>query len=256
MKCARSKSLIVLAALGLGVSTVLASTAPDLAAARKALRSLPAIELPAQAAQLVAQVKPEDREVVAATVITAALDVRPTSTLSVVGAIARQSPEAAAAVAVKAAALQPKSLAEIAAAAAAAAPEQAGKIVEALCKAKPASYAVIASSVGKAVPTAAKQIVAAVKTAIPSVKPFVDRATNDLAQDATVAAIMLRAQMLQASDPATARALASASPAPLGPPTVGDPFVPSGDEGGPSVIYTPGSTRTVPEGGDRDYSTP
>lgn len=256
MKRAHSKSLIVLATvIGLGVATVSAATCPQVASARNALKNQPAMEMPAKAAQMVAEAKAEDRESTAACVVTAALDLRPASTLPVVGAIASRSPEAAAATAAKAAAMQPKKLAEIAAAAAAAAPSQAGQIVEALCKAAPAKYALIASSVSRAVPSASKEIVSAVKAAVPSVKPFVERAAGDLAQDATVAAIMLRTELLQSSGSQTAQAkLASIPPGPVGPPTVGEPYNPL--PGGPELIYTPGSARPVPAGGDRDYSLP
>lgn len=255
MKRAHSKSLFVIATvIGLSVATVSATTCPKVAAASKALKGLPAVEMPAKAAQMVAAATAEDRESTTACVIAAAMDVRPASTLPVVGAVARQTPEAAAIAAVKAAAIQPKKLAEIAAAAAAAAPSQAGQIVEALCKAVPAKYAVIASSVARAVPTASKEIVSAVKAALPSVKPLVERAAGDLAQNATVTAIMMRTELLQSSDSQPAQTKLASPPPPVGPPTVGEPYNPL--PGGPELIYTPGSTRLVPEGGDRDYSSP
>ncbi len=256
MKRAHSNCLFVLATvIGLSVATVSASTSPQVASARKTLKGLPAVEMPAKAAQMIAAASAEDREATLGYVITAALELRPTSILPVVGAVARQTPEVAAATAVKAAAIQPKKLSEIAAAAAAAAPKQAGNIVEALCKAAPAKYSVVASSVARAVPSASQQIVAAVKVAVPSVKPLVERATSDLAQDASVAAIMLRSELLQSSAARSSESVvASASPTPVGPPTVGEPYNPL--PGGPEIIYTPGSTKPVPEGGDRDYSNP
>ena len=172
MKSAHPKfSFVVVTVLALGVSTLWAATSPQLASARKALRGVSAVEMPAKAAQLVSQAKAEECDCTAASVVAAALDVRPASALAVVGAIARQVPEAAAPAAVKAATLQPKNLSDIAAAAASAAPGQAAKIVEALCKAMPAKYAVIASTVAKTVPSATKEIVAAVTAAVPALKP-------------------------------------------------------------------------------------
>lgn len=254
-------SIVVLTALAMGAASLYAATSPQVASARKTLRAESAIEMPAKAAQIVSQAKAEDRDAAATSVVAAALDLRPASAVAVVGAIARQTPEAGAPAAVKAAILQPKSLSDIASAAAAAAPDKAPKIVEALCKAMPAKYAEIASAVAKAVPSASKEILAAVTTAVPALKPFVNRATSDLAKDSSVALLMSRTEVLvaetaNASGKQSAQLLAGASYAEVvGPPTQGPPFtqLPEG--------VTPGSisraaTHVVPPGGGRDYSTP
>lgn len=262
MKSAYPRLPIVIAAvLAIGANSLCAATSPQVASARKTLRAESAIEMPAKAAQMVSQAKAEDRDITTASVVAAALDVRPASAVAVVGAIGRQSPEAAAPAAVKAALLQPKNLSKIASAAAAAAPTQAPKIVEALCKAMPTKYAVIASAVAKAVPSASKEVMAAVTAAVPALKPFVNRATSDLAKDASIALLLSRAEVLVAETAKSAgqqpeQLLAGASyDAVVGPPTQGPPFtqLPEGET--PGVISRAG-TRVVPDGGGRDYSTP
>ena len=104
MKSAHPKTLfVVAAALTLGVSTLWAASSQEISNARKALRSVPALEVPAKAAQMVSQAKADECEATAATVVAAALDVRPAAAVAVVGAIARQVPDAAASAATTAA---------------------------------------------------------------------------------------------------------------------------------------------------------
>jgi hypothetical protein len=249
MKNTHSKVLIAFAtSMALGACLAWASSSPQVSAARKALKGVPAVELPAKAAAMVAQAKPEDRDTAAAAVVTAALGVRPTSTMAVVSAIARQTPSAAPTAAAKAAFLQPKKLADIAAAAASAAPKQAASIVEAMCKAMPAQYAVIATAVAKAVPTACQEIVAAVTAAIPSLKPFVDKAASEYAgMNPSVSLLMTRTDMW-----VTASANASSTPPVLAPPLPGPPYTPIPPSG---IIVTRSGPNTIP-GGGHDYSSP
>jgi hypothetical protein len=260
MKSAHPKrSIVVITILAMGASVICAATSPEVATIRKTLKAESAIEMPAKAAQLVSQAKVEDRDATAASVVAAALDVHPASAVAVVGAIARQTPEAAPAAAAKAAVLQPKSLSEIATAAASTAPDQAVKIVVALCKAMPTKYATIANAVAKAVPAANKEIMAALSAAVPALKPFVNRATSDLAKDASVGLVMNRTEMLLAetaksAGKSTSQILAGGSyDAIVAPPTVGPPFteLPTG-----GTTITRGDTKTVPPGGGRDYSGP
>jgi hypothetical protein len=196
--------------------------------------------------------------------VAAAVDVRPPSLIAVVGAIARQVPEAAPAAAAKAASLRPKQLSEITASAASAAPGQAAKIVEVLCKAMPTQYPTIATAAAKAVPSATKEILLAVTAAVPALKPFLDRATTDLARDASMTALMSRTEMLVGATASEAKTtpekvLAGGNSGgiagPLPPPTLGPPFteLPQGENPG-TVTRT--QTRVVPDGGGRDYSTP
>ncbi|MCX8092274.1 MAG: hypothetical protein N3I86_15290 [Verrucomicrobiae bacterium] len=263
MKTAFLRLSVALVIVGMGTHALQAAP-PQVVTARKALRGVPAAELPAQAAQLVSQAAADERDATAASVVTAALDLRPASTLAVVGAIAQQVPEVAPTAAAKAAALQPKRLGEIAAAAAKAAPAQAGRIVEALCKVAPASYAVIAGAVGGAVPSARAEILAALKTAVPGLKPFVERATSDLGQDAALASVLTRMEWLVSETARAAKTTpekmlaggnAAALAAPLPPPTVGPPFTPLPPGTDPGTV-TRSMTRVAKPGGGRDYSGP
>jgi hypothetical protein len=260
MKSAHPKRLIVaVSILAVGASVLCAATSPEVATIRKTLKAESAIEMPAKAAQIVNQAKAADRDATTASVVAAALDVHPASAVAVVGAIARQTPEAASAAAAKAAVLQPKNLSEIATAAASIAPGQAVKIVEALCKAMPTKYATIATAVAKAVPAASKEIMAALSTAVPALRPFVNRATSDLAKDASVGLVMNRTEILLAetaksAGKSSAQILAGGSyDAIVAPPTLGPPFteLPTG-----GTTITRGDTKPAAPGGGRDYSGP
>lgn len=263
MKSTQSKVLIAFAtSMALGACLAWASSSPQVSAARKALKAVPAVELPAKAAEMVAQAKPEDCDLAAAAVVTAALDVRPISTIAVVSAIARQTPAAAPMAAAKAALLQPKKLADITAAAASAAPKQAASIVEALCKAMPAKYAVIATVAAKIVPTASQEIVAAVTAAIPSLKPFVDKAASEYAgTNPSVSLLMTRTDMWVTATANEAKTTpervlgSSTTPTVLAGPQPGPPYTPLPEDA--IIVQIRGrNTTNAPPGGGRDYSAP
>jgi hypothetical protein len=119
----------------LTTSTAYAGKSPQLELFKKELRAVSAAEMPAKAAQLVSQAKPEARATTAENVVSAVFAVRPVALIAAVSAIARANPDVASVAAAKAATLQPKQSAAIALAAADAAPAQAGKINEAVSKA-------------------------------------------------------------------------------------------------------------------------
>jgi hypothetical protein len=235
-----------------------AKTSPvDLA--KKELRTVPTAELPAKAASLVAQAKPETAEATVETVVTAAVQLKSAAAVAVVSAIARQNAGLAATAAARAASLQPKEAALIARAAAGAAPAQAGKIVYAVCKAVPTKYTLIATAVAQAVPAATNEILAAVNSAVPALKPFVERATSR-DQNQSVGVIMAHTDNLlketaQAAKVSTETILASSTPAygPLPPPQVGPPFTPY--SGSPTELDHNASVE-IPPGGGRNYFGP
>jgi hypothetical protein len=265
MKSVISKTLTawtVCLALGIGVAG--AANPVSVAGARKALRDVPAPEMPAKAAQMIAQVDDANRDAAAATIMTAAINVRPASAPAVVGAIARQVPAAAAPAAVKAASLQPKKLADIVTAAVSAAPGQTAQVVGALCTALPAKYATIATAAAAAAPAARQEILAAVTGAVPTLKPFVERALTDYAgRNPSIAALMQWTGSLVAETArqggTTPEKLIAAPATPtlvvLAPPTVGPPYEPLPDGETPTE-FTRSSTQPVGPGGGRDYSTP
>jgi hypothetical protein len=88
-------------------------SAREKADVQKVLKSVPAPELPAKAADLVVKAKSSDQKAVTISVVTAAIALRPASAAAVVGAIARVAPHRAALAASTAIALVPKQAAEI-----------------------------------------------------------------------------------------------------------------------------------------------
>ena len=143
--------------------------------AQAALSSVPAAELPAQAAKLIQEAKVRQREARTIEVVKAALAINPAAAAPVVGAIAQAVPEMAAVAAKVAATQQPQQAAAIAKAAAAAAPPRAGKIVAAVCEAVPNAYRNIAIAVAEVAPTAGKDILKSVGAAIPELKPHIEK---------------------------------------------------------------------------------
>ena len=93
---------------------------------KEALSHVPAVELPAKAAGLVAQAKLVDQESTTIAVVIAAVDRSPAAAPAIVGAIAKAVPGMAKTAAATAAALQPKLAHAIAKAATVAAPIMAG----------------------------------------------------------------------------------------------------------------------------------
>lgn len=266
MKRASDRIPLALAIVSLGVSMGMAAPV-DVASARKALRSVPVAELPAQAAALLGQASGEELVASAANILSASHAIRPAATVAVAGALARQAPAAAPAVAVRAVTLQRKASAEfvdqVAAAVAAAAPQQAAAIVEALCKAVPQHYLVAAVAVAAAVPQAKDQILAAVTRALPGLQPFVDQARSRLGADASLAAVLQQANVMLTSTAAAARTKPEILMAggnsggvgsPVPPPTFGPPFTPLPP--GEVTEITRSITRVAKPGEGRDYSTP
>lgn len=256
----RASSMMLFTVLCLTANAAGTDKASSVSALKKELSAVAVPEMPAKAAQLVAQAKADALEATAEAVVTAAVNVRPAATVAVVSAIARENPAAAAVAAARAATLRPKDAAWIARAAAGAAPAQAGKIVFALCKALPGQYAVIATAVAQVVPDAAKEILQQVVAAVPALKPFVDRVSAD-SKDASMGQIMAQTESLVQAAAKAAKTTPekvvggeTVAPVPanaLPPPSVGPPFTP--------ITGTPtetGRTNTVeiPPGGARDYS--
>jgi len=125
---------IVIAAC-LTTASAYAGKSTQLDVIKKELRAVTAVEVPAKAAQLVSQAKPETRATMAESVVSAVFAVRPTALVAVVGAISRANPEVAAVAAAKAAALLPKKAVVIARVAGEAAPAQVTQINAAVSKA-------------------------------------------------------------------------------------------------------------------------
>jgi hypothetical protein len=132
-------------------------------------------ELPAKAADLVAQADAKQQQQTTIDVVKAAVGLNPAAAAVIVGSIAQKTPTMAAIAAGTAASLVPDQVVAIARAAAVAAPQQAGKIVEAMCRAVPAAYVEIAEAVADVAPGAGKEILAGVSAAIPALNEPIEK---------------------------------------------------------------------------------
>jgi len=258
----KTKSLALVIVSVLALNHAFADKVTELDLAKKELRAVPTAEIPAKAAQLCAQTKPNSAT--AEAVVIAAVELRPAAVVAVVSAISRQNSELAPEVAARAATLRTKEVAAIARAAAGAAPTQAAKIVYAICKALPTKYNVVATAVAQEVPSASKEILAAVGAAVPGVKMFVDRA-NASEKDSSVTSVMTQTDSLvqaaaKAGNSTPEKVITAITPTPSGPafaalppPALGPPFTPL--SGTPSELNRT-NTAEIPPGGGRNYSGP
>lgn len=236
---------LALFVLGAFVLSATPSFAKNNQAYRDALKSVPAAEMPAKAAQMVKKAKARDWGNTTVGVVKAAVSISPASAPAVVGAVSRAVPEMASIAASTAAAEQPKQAAAISKAAAAAAPAKAGKIVTAVCREVPAQYRMVAVAAAEAAPTASREIVAGVGSAIPEMKAGLERSPMVLAGAPGVA------KALDGAAPATTTPTTAAGSSAQGP-AIGGPYIPiSGTPDGISRA----NTEVVPPGG-RDYAAP
>ena len=227
-------------ALVLGCGVTIAKDEDRVIALKETLSKVPAAEVPAKAADIVAQAEAGSRDAIAADVVKASLKKNPTMATAVVGAICRTSPETAPTVAATAAGIQPKQAKLIAQAAAAAAPAKAGEIVKAVCKVVPAAYREIVLAVAQVAHKAAKEILAGLSEALPALKGPIDEAIA-----------FYKGQPLAVA-PVIDRIAPSAKPlASVRGPTIGPPYVPLSG----TATNVPPSGGTVPLGG-RDYAAP
>jgi hypothetical protein len=214
-------------------------------------------ELPAKAADLVAQADAQQQQQTTIDVVKAAVGLNPAAAAVIVGSIAQKTPAMAATAAGTAAGLVPNQAATIARAAAAAAPQQAGKIVEAICRVLPAAYAEVAEAVADVVPGAGTEILAGVSAAIPALKAPIDNVL--LASKGSVPSVNAALDQVQSTELPVGSGLAGGgaigggtiSPANVNPviKPIAVPFPPH------PVILDPGSGGQVPPGG-RVYQNP
>ena len=219
-------------------------------------------ELPAKAADLVAQADAKQQQQTTIDVVKAAVGLNPAAAAVIVGSIAQKTPAMAATAAGTAAGLVPNQAATIARAAAAAAPQQAGKIVEAICRVLPAAYAEVAEAVADVVPGAGTEILAGVSAAIPALKAPIDNVL--LASKGSVPSVNAALDQVQSTESPASLGWAGVgtiaggaigggtiSPANVNP-VIKPPAVPFPPH---PVILDPGSGGQVPIGG-RVYEDP
>ena len=227
-------AIIGLSLVCLGASSSLAKDASN--SLKKTLSSVPAAELPAKAAQLIADSKVRDREPTTINVVKVAVGMNPAAATAIVGAIARAVVLMAHVAAGTAAEEQPKQACAIAKAAAAAAPSQAGQIVLAVCRAAPNDYRCIAIAVSQAAPGSNKDILNAVACARPELRSEIEKALENSGTSAVSVATTL--------DQATAP-LAQTGPG----------RHPTGTPPGPPIGLPPGGDGRIPPVG-LNYSKP
>jgi len=237
-------------ALVLGCGDTIAKDEAGVIALKETLSKVPAAEMPAKAADIVAQAEAGSRDAIAVDVVKASLKKNPTMATAVVGAICRTSPETAPTVAATAAGIQPKQAKLIAQAAAAAAPAKAGEIVKAVCKVVPAAYREIVLAVAEVAPKAAKEILAGLSEALPALKGPIDEAIA-FYKGQTLAVAPVIDRIAPSAAPLASVGPKVAAPAPLRGPTIGGPYVPYSG----TATNVPPNGGNVPPGG-RNYAAP
>jgi len=158
------------------------------------LISGPVLELPANAARLVAQAA--DKQATAAEVMRAMTGIaQPDMIPPVVSAICHAAPETAGATVAAALAAQPGSVIAIAKAAMAAAPGSVAEIVAAVCRQTPQAHNVVAFIAVQQVPNATDKILNAISESMPDLAPHI-AAAKTYSGDLSVSSILKRADAL------------------------------------------------------------
>ena len=244
MKMVKCKMFLTVVALAAAVNV----NAAENSTASPALSVLSAVgsaELPAKAADLVAQADAKNLKSTTIDVVKAAVGLNPAAAPAIVGSIAHVSPDMAATAAATAVTLVPSQVLVVAKAAAAAAPTKAGAIVEALCRVLPADYQIVAEAVADVVPGAGREILTAIATAVPALKDSINQ-TLASSQGNILSVSSVLTQIAQTSGSTGTPAM------PQGPSVGAPPTTPSGTP----TILTPSSGGVVPSGGQRGYSAP
>jgi hypothetical protein len=221
----------------------------------QSLAAAPTAELPAKAADLVAQATSRDRHATTIDVVKGALAINPAAAPYIVSTIARAVPDMAPVAVGAAAAEQPRQARAIAKAAAAAAPSKAGKIVVAVCRAVPSDYRNIVVAVFEAVPGSGNEIVRAVAAALPELRPGIEQTLAGCGR--YVASMSATLDQAATVSPAATAATPPPWAGTLPPLMVRDPVV------APSywpltktpTNVMPGTSGPAPPGG-RNYATP
>jgi len=158
------------------------------------LATVPVLELPQTAAQLVTQAA--DKAAKAAEVVRAVATVSQPDLLPfVVSAICQVAPEAAATTAATAVSLPPNEALPIAQSAITAAPTMVAAIVEAVCRQTPQYHSYVALLAAQEAPAARDQILHAVADSVPALAPHLEQARSQ-ASGQPLGALLRRADEL------------------------------------------------------------
>jgi hypothetical protein len=245
-------------AVAVVLTMAMGATATDKPAASPALGVLGTVtsaELPAKAAELVAQADAKTLKQTTIEVVKAAVGLNPAAAPAIVGSIAQASPAMAATATATAVALVPDQVLLIARAAAAAAPAKAGAIVEAICRVLPADYKIVAEAVAEVVPGAGREILAGIATAMPQLKDTINEALASY-QGKIPSVSTVLTQVAQSQNTTAIAAISSGNPiisSVGGSPSVGGTTVPAparGPSQGPPFVPVSGTpTVTTPSSG-------
>lgn len=216
-------------------------------------------ELPAMAAELVAQADVKQIKQTTMDVVKAAVGLNPAAAPVIVGSISHSSPTMAGTAAGTAVTLMPDEVLAIARAAAAAAPDKAGEIVEAICRVFPADYQTVAVAVAETVPGADKEILAGIVAAIPGLANAINQVlASDNGNTSSLSMVLEKVDQIQSTGNILALSSGttgnSSSGSPVNnlvqPPSLIPPLVP--------VSGTPGIHPGGPPspGGGHNYSSP
>jgi hypothetical protein len=212
------------------------------------LSTVATAELPAKAAELIAQADAKSLKITTISVVKAAVGLNPAAAPAIVGSIAQTTPEMAGIAAATATALVPSEALAIARSAAAAAPSKAGAIVEAMCRVLPADYQKIAVAVSEVVPGSAKDILTGIVAAIPELKTAINQTLAGY--NGTIPSVS--AVLTQVGNTAAMAAISPGNGLPMGPASR-PPLVPI--SGTPPVV-NPGNGQPVVSPTGHDYSAP
>jgi hypothetical protein len=243
-------SIIAAGAAAAMFALTFTARAGDTATANPFLPVLSAVtqaELPAKAADLVAQAGTKKQQQTTIDVVKTAVGLNPAAAPVIVGSISETTPTMAATAAGTAVGLAPNEAVAIARAAAAAAPQQAGKIVEAICRVVPANYSEVAEAVADVAPGESKEILEGVAAAIPTLKGPINQIL--LTDNGSVPSVYSVMELISSDS------YASSSGPSGGVPAVVNPIINPFPSPASPIDLNPGSGGQVPPGG-QNYSSP
>ncbi|MGC8742922.1 MAG: hypothetical protein ACP5T0_03465 [Verrucomicrobiia bacterium] len=195
----KTKNLVKVGALVLSVATIAViavlvfvqnRTNANVLNNPAALKDVSVLELPAAAAQIVANAPQEKRaEVAAETIRMAAKFAHAGSFAYIASAICKNNPEVASVVLSESIAAKPEEVLPISKATIAAAPSEVQELVKVACQARPELFSAIARIADQEAPNKTEAIINGVKAGLPQLNVYIDKALTSVAQN-SVSGIM------------------------------------------------------------------
>jgi len=189
----KTKNLVKVGALVLSVATIAVlavlvfvqnRTNANVLNNPAALKDVSVLELPAAAAQIVANAPQEKRaEVAAETIRMAAKFAHAGSFAYIASAICKNNPEVAPVVLSESIAAKPDEVLPISKATIAAAPSEVQELVKVACQARPELFSAIARIADQEAPNKTEAILSGVKAGLPQLNAYIDKALTSVAQN-------------------------------------------------------------------------